>query len=61
MVGIYKDEIDKWITVSRQRFKKITTNDNGDLYVRIAGNNKETINVGFVNVKMPISVLRIKI
>ena len=50
MNGWYlQGEVDKWITVSRQRFKEITTNDNGDLYVRIAGDNGETVNVGFVN------------
>ena len=42
-------EIDKWITVSRQRFKEIGYNGNGDAYTRIVGEVGETVNVGFVN------------
>eukprot|EP01084_Bolivina_argentea_P143819 252495_1 len=41
-------EIDKWITVSKQRFKDITTNNNGNLMVQITGEVGETVNIGFV-------------
>ena len=47
---LLQGEIDKWIKVSKQRFKQITRNDNGDLFVRIVGQMNETVNIGFIQI-----------
>ena len=41
-------EIDKWITVSSQRFTKIKLINNGGISVNVIGGFNETINVAFV-------------
>eukprot|EP01084_Bolivina_argentea_P145762 255414_1 len=43
-------EIDKWITVSRQRFHGITRNNDGGIHVTVNGDYNEVVNVAFVNV-----------
>eukprot|EP01084_Bolivina_argentea_P143820 252497_1 len=42
-------EIDKWITVSAQRFLSISRGSNNDISVSIQGEVGETVNVAFVN------------
>ena len=47
--GYYlQGEVDKWITVSRQRFKEIIYEDSGSIYVRISGAVDEEVNIAFV-------------
>ena len=49
MDGYYlQGEIDKWIAISKQRFKQIMYEDSGSIYVQIAGAVNETVNIGFV-------------
>merc|ERR1719319_35289 len=42
-------EVDKWISVSGQRFTDVSSNSNGDLMVTLQGEVGEKVNVGFVN------------
>ena len=47
--GYYlQGEVDKWIAVSRQRFKEITYMESGEIYVRIVGAVGETVNIAFI-------------
>merc|ERR1712228_97673 len=42
-------EVDKWITVSNQRFQEITRNDDGTIKVAINGQVGEEVRIAFVN------------
>merc|ERR1712129_269048 len=43
-------EIEKWITVSQQRFKQMTRSEDGSLSVTIKGAVGENVKIAFVNV-----------
>ena len=42
-------EIEKWITVSRQRFKEIVRNEAGGIHVLVNGDYGEVVDIAFVN------------
>ena len=44
-------EIDKWITMSNQRFEGIIRNNDGGIHVIVNGDNGEVVNIAFVNGK----------
>merc|ERR1712113_1080983 len=47
--GYYlQGEVDKWISISRQRFKEIIYKDTGEAIVNVMGAVGETVNLAFV-------------